>query len=256
VTSSSNFCFEPAAVDAQSRKSAKARSLGPFCGQALLPAPAAVPKSPGSQWQGRHLNPTEQINMYSAARASSRVSGHEYSAGQVMSGGPLSVSRNGPSGTGVAELLVDTDVCIDHLRGVKRLPRASRLGYSVITRAELLAGATSEDEANVRRLLAGMDELAVDRRVAEKAGLLRRQLPGLPNARRPYRGNCAGSLAQAPHEEQPRLQTGSGPTTAVTMGARRAVAFAAENRLPTSCLSRRRWWSPGRVPKALQAVTK
>jgi toxin FitB len=79
----------------------------------------------------------------------------------------------------VAELLVDTDVCIDHLSGVKRLPRSARLGYSVITRAELLAGATSEDEANVRRLLAGMDELPVDRRIAERAGLLRRELPRL-----------------------------------------------------------------------------
>jgi predicted nucleic acid-binding protein len=49
----------------------------------------------------------------------------------------------------------------------------------VITRAELLAGATSENEANVRRLLAGMDELPVDRRVADRAGLLRRQLPRL-----------------------------------------------------------------------------
>jgi toxin FitB len=79
----------------------------------------------------------------------------------------------------VAELLVDTDACIDHLRGVKRLPGAGRLGYSVITRAELLAGATSADEANVRRLLAGMDELPVDRRVADRAGLLRRDLPSL-----------------------------------------------------------------------------
>jgi predicted nucleic acid-binding protein len=79
----------------------------------------------------------------------------------------------------VAELLVDTDVCIDHLSGVKRLPRTGRLGYSVITRAELLASATRENEANVRRLLAGMDELPVDRRVAERAGLLRRELPRL-----------------------------------------------------------------------------
>ncbi len=76
-------------------------------------------------------------------------------------------------------MLVDTDVCIDHLRGVKRLRRAGRLAYSVITRAKLLAGATSDDEANVRRLLAGMDELAVDRRTAERAGLRRRQLPRL-----------------------------------------------------------------------------
>ena len=80
----------------------------------------------------------------------------------------------------MAELLVDTDVCIDHLAGSKRLPRgAGRLGYSVITRAELLAGANDDDETGVRRLLAGMDEMSVDRRVAERAGLLRRQLPRL-----------------------------------------------------------------------------
>lgn len=54
-----------------------------------------------------------------------------------------------------------------------------RLGYSVITRAELLAGATDHEEASVRRLLAGMDEIPVDRRVADRAGLLRRQIPSL-----------------------------------------------------------------------------
>jgi predicted nucleic acid-binding protein len=73
----------------------------------------------------------------------------------------------------VADLLVDTDVCIDHLEGVKRLPRRGRLAYSVITRAELLAGGP-DHEAAVRRLLAGMEELVVDRRVADKAGEVRR----------------------------------------------------------------------------------
>jgi predicted nucleic acid-binding protein len=73
----------------------------------------------------------------------------------------------------VADLLVDTDVCVDHLEGTKRLPRRGRLAYSVITRAELLAGA-EDNEASVRRLLAGMDELIVDRRVADRAGELRR----------------------------------------------------------------------------------
>ncbi|HUA95739.1 MAG TPA: type II toxin-antitoxin system VapC family toxin [Acidimicrobiales bacterium] len=84
----------------------------------------------------------------------------------------------------MADLLVDTDVCIDHLTGSRRLPRpGGRLAYSVVTRAELLAGA-GEDEPQVRRLLAGMDELTVDRRVADRAGLLRRQVPGvrLPDA--------------------------------------------------------------------------
>ena len=83
------------------------------------------------------------------------------------------------NGRPVADLLVDTDVCIDHLVGRRRLPRSpARLAYSVITRAELLAGADG-DEAVVRRLLAGMDELVVDRRIADRAGLLRRQVPAL-----------------------------------------------------------------------------
>ncbi len=79
----------------------------------------------------------------------------------------------------MAELLVDTDVCVDHLAGRRRLPRRDgRLAYSVVTRAELLAGA-AEYEADVRRLLAGMDEIPIDRRIADRAGLLRRSVPGL-----------------------------------------------------------------------------
>ena len=80
----------------------------------------------------------------------------------------------------MADLLVDTDVCIDHLAGVRRLPRGGgRLGYSVITRAELLAGAIGNEEGDVRRLLAGMDEIPVDRRITERAGMLRRDEPSL-----------------------------------------------------------------------------
>jgi len=81
----------------------------------------------------------------------------------------------------VADLLVDTNVCIDHLEGVKRLPRRGRLAYSVITRAELLAGGQAH-EAAVRRLLAGMDEVIVDRRVADRAGELRRVGLRMPDA--------------------------------------------------------------------------
>jgi predicted nucleic acid-binding protein len=84
------------------------------------------------------------------------------------------------SGT-VADLLVDTGVCVDHLRGTKRLPRRGRLAYSVVTRAELFAG-PAEREPAARRLLAGMDELVVDRRVAERAGQLRRAGLRMPDA--------------------------------------------------------------------------
>lgn len=81
----------------------------------------------------------------------------------------------------MADLLVDTDVCIDHLEGTTRLPGNRGLAYSVITRAELLAGEPKHHPA-VRRLLAGMDELPVDRRVAEKAGELRRMELKMPDA--------------------------------------------------------------------------
>jgi predicted nucleic acid-binding protein len=81
----------------------------------------------------------------------------------------------------VADLLADTDVCIDHLEGAKRLPRRGRLAYSVVTRAELLAGGPGHEPV-VRRLLACMDELAVDRRVAEHAAQLRRAGLRMPDA--------------------------------------------------------------------------
>lgn len=81
----------------------------------------------------------------------------------------------------MAELLVDTDVCIDHLEGRRRLPRRDRLAYSVVTRAELLAADHRED-AVVRRLLAGMDELIVDRQIGERAGEVRRRGLRMPDA--------------------------------------------------------------------------
>ncbi len=81
----------------------------------------------------------------------------------------------------MAELLVDSDVCIDHLEGGRRLPRRTRLSYSVVTRAELLAGG-QQDEAAVRRLLGSMDELIVDRQIAERASELRRRGLRMPDA--------------------------------------------------------------------------
>src|ERR671921_66160 len=57
----------------------------------------------------------------------------------------------------VADILVDTDIFIDHLRGVVELKAARhRLHYSVITRAELFAGATGTDIA--ARILAPLRE--------------------------------------------------------------------------------------------------
>jgi predicted nucleic acid-binding protein len=77
----------------------------------------------------------------------------------------------------MADLLVDTDVCIDHLASRNRLPgRHNRLGYSVVTRAELRAGAATDTQHDaVRRLLGTMNEYPVDRQVADEAGRIRRE---------------------------------------------------------------------------------
>jgi hypothetical protein len=74
----------------------------------------------------------------------------------------------------VADLLVDTDVFVDHLRGARELePRSHRVHYSVITRAELLAGTTASESVNI--LLAPFREIPVDRGIAERAGRIRRE---------------------------------------------------------------------------------
>jgi len=74
----------------------------------------------------------------------------------------------------VAELLVDTDVLVDHLRGANAIAAPFPSAYSIITRAELFAGQGSEEE-NVRALLAPMRELMVTTAVAERAGRIRRE---------------------------------------------------------------------------------
>jgi predicted nucleic acid-binding protein len=76
----------------------------------------------------------------------------------------------------VPDLLVDTDVFIDHLRGARVLTAGDeRLFYSVVTRCELFAG-SKDDEAKVALLLSPFTELNVDRAIAERAGRLRRHL--------------------------------------------------------------------------------
>ncbi len=74
----------------------------------------------------------------------------------------------------MADLLVDTDIFIDHLRGATELKVGRhRLHYSVITRAELFAGATGTDLAS--RVLAPFREIPVDRTIADRAGRIRRE---------------------------------------------------------------------------------
>lgn len=74
----------------------------------------------------------------------------------------------------MADLLVDTDVFIDHLRGARRLQTAGDgIFYSAITRCELFAG-TRDDEGKLQVLLAPFTEVPVDRPIAERAGRIRR----------------------------------------------------------------------------------
>ena len=83
----------------------------------------------------------------------------------------------------MADVLVDTDVLIDHLRAQRVFePGGDRVHYSVLTRAELLAGRAS-DEGVIQRLLSPFREIDVGRRIAEEAGRVRRatQIP-LPDA--------------------------------------------------------------------------
>lgn len=75
----------------------------------------------------------------------------------------------------MADLLVDTDVFVDHLRGARALePGRHRISYSAIARAELFAGLHA-DEATIRLLLAPFTEIPVDRAIAERAGRIRRE---------------------------------------------------------------------------------
>jgi predicted nucleic acid-binding protein len=74
----------------------------------------------------------------------------------------------------VSDLLVDSDVLVDHLRGARAFaPGAHDVAYSVVTRTELFAGHARQEEA-VKLLLAPFAELPIDRSVAELAGRLRR----------------------------------------------------------------------------------
>lgn len=74
----------------------------------------------------------------------------------------------------MTDLLLDTDVFIDHLRGAAEIrPARNRLHYSVITRAELFAGNTATNLA--AQLLAPFRELPVDRGIAERAGRVARE---------------------------------------------------------------------------------
>ncbi len=75
----------------------------------------------------------------------------------------------------MADVLVDTDVFIDHLRGALALrPRRHRIHYSAVTRCELFAGPADQEEL-VAQILSPFTEVDVDDTVAERAGRIRRR---------------------------------------------------------------------------------
>jgi predicted nucleic acid-binding protein len=72
------------------------------------------------------------------------------------------------------DVLVDTDVLVDHLRGARRLTAdGRRLGVSVVSRCELFAGRAADDR--LRSFLARMIDLRIDADIAELAGVIRRE---------------------------------------------------------------------------------
>ncbi|MGQ0669300.1 MAG: type II toxin-antitoxin system VapC family toxin [Actinomycetota bacterium] len=75
----------------------------------------------------------------------------------------------------MTDLLVDTDVLVDHLRGRREFQVGTdRVYHSILTRVELFAG-RPEREEEVRDLLAGSIEVGVGPEVAERAGRIRRE---------------------------------------------------------------------------------
>jgi len=78
------------------------------------------------------------------------------------------------------KILLDSVIVIDHLNGIEQATRylerhADRAAVSVITRAEVLAGAKPRAVAKVRRLLALFPNLAITAEIADRAAALRRK---------------------------------------------------------------------------------
>ena len=85
--------------------------------------------------------------------------------------------------------LVDKDVLIDHLNGVGKATAwleglvEGEAVISVITRAEVLSGASEQEKAKILLLLESYDCLVIQRHTADKAAELRRLKPWkLPDA--------------------------------------------------------------------------
>ncbi len=72
---------------------------------------------------------------------------------------------------GRERVLVDSDVIIDHIRGIQPLPTFP-LAYSVITRCELFGG--REERERLRQILGSLREIQLDSEIAERGGELKR----------------------------------------------------------------------------------
>lgn len=86
-----------------------------------------------------------------------------------------------------APVLFDTCILIDYLRGFSKahleLDRHSDRAISIITWIELMAGATSADEAQLREFLLNFYTVPISQEVAERAAAIRRKRgPKLPDA--------------------------------------------------------------------------
>lgn len=75
--------------------------------------------------------------------------------------------------------VLDTNILIDYLNGVpaardeiRRYPQPS---ISALSWMEVMVGTTADDEASVRRFLAGFREIVIDHDIAERAVAIRRE---------------------------------------------------------------------------------
>ena len=76
--------------------------------------------------------------------------------------------------------LIDTNILVDYLQGLpqaaKELSAYNQPAISVITWIEVMVGATSQSEPQVRSFLASFQQLDIDGHVADQAAQLRRTL--------------------------------------------------------------------------------
>ena len=78
-----------------------------------------------------------------------------------------------------AQYLIDSVILVDHLNGISKatnwLSKNKNSYISVITRAEILAGADAEELHSIKALLDSFVCLAIDSQTADKAAELRKK---------------------------------------------------------------------------------